>query len=278
MFKSTGSKKGGSDWSPDQYLLFADARNRPIHDLITFLGPEYSPGSIVDIGCGPGNSTEILAKRFPNAKISGIDSSPAMLAKARTTLPDIDFTQADLRSYEPPPGVDLLFANAVFQWLRRDERMLHITRLMRTLKPGGVLALQMPDNYHEGSHRAMRDMVETSSLAPYFRDLPAEKTLWLDEIEPPIEYYNALIPHCRAVETWTTRYVHVLDGHGDIVEWVKGTGLQPYLNVLPAEEKVRATFLEEYKAQLEREYPRARDGKVLLAYPRRFVVAFSAGG
>ncbi|KAK3305260.1 S-adenosyl-L-methionine-dependent methyltransferase [Chaetomium strumarium] len=277
MSKSTGSETRGSDWSPDQYLLFADARNRPIHDLIAFLSPEYSPSSIIDLGCGPGNSTELLAKRFPNAKISGVDSSPAMLARARTALPNIDFTQADLRWYEPPPGVDLLFSNAVFHWLRQDERIFHITRLLRTLKPGGILALQMPDNYHEGSHRAMRDMMKTSSLALHFKDLPREERPWIDETEEPIEYYNALMPHCRAVETWTTRYVHVLDAYEDIVEWVKGTGLQPYLNLLP-DERLRDTFLKEYKARLRREYARAQDGKVLLAYPRRFVVAYSAGG
>ncbi|KAK4237001.1 S-adenosyl-L-methionine-dependent methyltransferase [Achaetomium macrosporum] len=277
MSGSAGSERGQSDWSPDQYLLFANARNRPIHDLITFLGRDYSPSSIIDLGCGPGNSTELLAKRFPNANISGVDSSPAMLAKARKTLPSIDFTQADLRTYKPPPGADLLFANAVFQWLRHDERISTITRLVRSLKPGGILALQMPDNYHEGSHRAMRDMTETSSLAPHFEHLSREQRPWLDEIEPPLAYYNALIPHCRAVETWTTRYVHALDDYRDIVEWVKGTGLQPYLNALPAHERVRATFLEEYESRLRQEYPRARDGKVLLAYPRRFVVAYSAG-
>ncbi|SPQ26501.1 2bf7d858-b451-49b1-99a6-5d1f57f3ce64 [Thermothielavioides terrestris] len=283
---TTPSQKAGEgDWSPDQYLLFRDARNRPVQDLITFLGPDYSPKRIVDLGCGPGNSTELLAARYPSAHISGVDSSPAMVAKARATLPSIAFSEADLRTYTPEPGTDLLFANAVFQWLRRRERIPTITRLLLTQQPGrGVLALQMPDNYDEPSHRAMREAAAAPGpWTPYFarfsRDSDSgsgndSSTPDRDPLETPLEYYNALRPHCRAVETWTTRYVHVLAGHEQIVEWVRGTGLQPFLHALPAEGGVREAFVAEYRRRLEREYPLAVDGSVLLEYPRRFVVAF----
>ncbi|KAK3293176.1 S-adenosyl-L-methionine-dependent methyltransferase [Chaetomium fimeti] len=271
-------KPQANDWSPDQYLLFRDARNRPIHDLITFLGPSYSPTSIIDLGCGPGNSTEILATRFPHAtSISGVDASPAMLAKARSTLPNTPFTQANLQTYTPPSGTDLLFSNAVLHWLRHADRLATLTRLLHTQRPGtGVLAFQVPDNHAEPSHRAMRE----TAAAPgpwrqYFADLPPEQRPDLDPIESVIEYYDLLKPLCRAVETWTTRYVHVLgEGHAGIVEWVRGTGLQPFLGVLPVEGGVREAFLGEYKRRLERAYPVAGDGSVLLEYPRRFVVAF----
>ncbi|KAK4148558.1 hypothetical protein C8A00DRAFT_47607 [Chaetomidium leptoderma] len=266
------SKTGASDWSPDQYLLFRNARNRAIHDLIAFLGPEYSPDRITDLGCGPGNSTEILASRFPHATITGIDSSPAMLTQARTTsLPNTTFAQADLHTYDPGQGVDLLFSNAVFHWLRRRDRIPTLTRLLLTQQLGrGTLAFQVPDNHDEPSHRAMR---ETAASPPGANEPD------LDPIETPLEYYNALKPHCRAVETWTTRYVHVMEDHGAIVEWAKGTGLQPFVNLLPAAEEaggvdVREAFLEAYRQRLEKEYPRAEDGRVLLTYPRRFVVAF----
>ncbi|KAH6847830.1 S-adenosyl-L-methionine-dependent methyltransferase [Chaetomium sp. MPI-CAGE-AT-0009] len=267
----------GSDWSPDQYLFFRDARNRPIHDLIAFLGPNYSPTSIIDLGCGPGNSTEILTTRFPGATISGVDSSPAMLTKARSTLPHTTFTQADLHTYTPPPGVDLLFSNAVFHWLRQADRMATLTRLLRTLREGsGVLAFQVPDNHGEPTHRAMREAAAAAGpWRRYFEALPPDQRPDLDPIEPLIEYYDLLKPLCRAVETWTTRYVHVLEaGHAGIVEWVRGTGLQPFLGALPAEGGVREAFLEEYRGRLEREYPLTADGRVLLEYPRRFVVAF----
>lgn len=272
------AKSAANDWSPDQYLLFRNARNRPIQDLITFLGPDYRPSTITDLGCGPGNSTELLAARFPDAHITGVDSSPAMLTKARTTLPHIPFSKADLRTYTPAPGTDFLFSNAVFHWLRTPDRIPTVTRLLLTQHPGrGVLALQMPDNYDEPSHRAMRE----TAAAPgpwrqYFDKLTAaDQRPDLDPIETPMAYYDALRPHCsRGVETWTTRYVHVLAGPEQIVEWVRGTGLQPFVNALPVEGGVREAFLEEYERRLGREYPRAKDGSVLLAYPRRFVIAF----
>ncbi|KAK4096661.1 S-adenosyl-L-methionine-dependent methyltransferase [Parathielavia hyrcaniae] len=276
MSAGSVTQAGDKGWSPDQYLLFSNARNRPIHDLIAFLGPGFAPSRIVDLGSGPANSTEILAKRFPSASIAGVDSSPAMLAKARATLPNTTFTLADLRDYDPAPGtVDLLFANAVFHWLRRPERIPTITRLLLT-QPSGVLAFQMPDNYMEPSHLAMRETAASAGpWRPYFEALAPEQRPDLDPIESYLDYYDALKPHCRAVETWTTRYVHVLDdGHAGIVEWVKGTGLQPFVNALPTEGGVREAFVAAYKKRLEEVYPLAADGKVLLAYPRRFVAAF----
>jgi trans-aconitate 2-methyltransferase len=291
----TGSSlTGDNDWSPDQYLLFRNARNRPIHDLINFLGSDYAPSRIIDLGCGPGNSTSILAARFPHAaSLTGVDSSPAMLTKARSTLPTTTFTLADLRTYTPPPpppesdsdsnpnpnGITtLLFTNAAFQWLRHPERLPTITRLVLTLPQGSgsALALQMPDNHDEPSHRAMRETAASPGpWRPHFEALAPEQRPDLDPVEPHLAYYDALRPHCRAVETWTTRYVHVLeDGHDGIVEWVRGTGLQPFVNALPAGGGMREAFVEAYRARLVREYPLARDGRVLLAYPRRFVVAF----
>ncbi|KAK4032584.1 S-adenosyl-L-methionine-dependent methyltransferase [Parachaetomium inaequale] len=266
-----------SDWSPDQYLLFRQARDRPIRDLIAFLGPDYAPKHITDLGCGPGTSTALLAARFPSAHLTGVDSSPAMLARARTALPSsvASFAQADVRTYLPDPHTtDLLFSNAVFHWLRTPERLPTITRLLRTLPKGGVLALQVPDNYDEPSHRAMRE----AAAAPgpwraYFAALPPDKRPELDPVEPVVAYYDALRPHCSEVEIWTTQYVHVLEDHGGIVEWVKGTGLQPFVNALPEEDGVREGLLRAYRERLEEGYPRAGDGKVLLRYPRRFMVA-----
>lgn len=262
-----------SDWSPEQYLLFRKARNRAVYDLIAFLGPDCNPGHITDLGCGPGNSTEILAARFPAAKVTGVDSSPAMLTKARATLPRVDFVQEDVRTYAPDPETDLLFSNAVFHWLRTEERIPTIARLLRALPEGAIMALQVPDNHGEPSHRAMRETASSPGpWQPYFAELPPDQRADLDPIEPDMEYYNALRPHCTELEIWTTRYQHALDDHGAIVEWVRGTGLQPFVNVLP-EGEVRDGFLSEYRKRLEGEYPRAGDGRVLLAYPRRFVVA-----
>jgi trans-aconitate 2-methyltransferase len=278
--QSSESTQRTSDWSPDQYLLFSQARNRPIHDLISFLGPNFAPKHITDLGCGPGNSTEILSARFPAATITGVDSSPAMLAKARAAHPDTPFIRADVRTYVPDPQTDLLLSNAVFHWLRSADRIPTLTRLLRTLPQGGVLALQMPDNYHEPSHRAMRDTAASPGpWQEYFARLSASSgddsnsnRPDLDEIEPVLAYYDALKPLCSVVEIWKTEYIHVLEDHGKIVEWVRGTGLQPFVNALP-EGEVREGFVKAYREGLERVYEKAADGKVLLRYPRRFVVA-----
>lgn len=279
MSLSEGKENGqdAADWSPDQYLRFSDARNRAIHELIGFLGPDYAPARIIDLGCGPGNSTALLAARFPGARITGVDSSPAMLARAREALPPhIDLVRADVRTYQPDADADLLFANAVFHWLPADRRIPTVARLLAALRPGAVLALQMPDNRDEPSHRCMRD----AAAAPgpwrpfFFSGSPRPD---LDPIEPPLAYYDALRPLCagsRGVEMWTTRFVHALDGHADIVEWVRATGLRPFVNALPADGGVREAFVDEYRRRLEAAYPRAVDGRVLLEYPRRFVVAF----
>ena len=285
MSTTTQPPPSSTDWSPDQYLLFGDARNRPIKDLITFLGPSFNPTTIIDLGCGPGNSTSLLAARFPGATISGMDSSPAMLDRARAALPNTTFTQADLSTYTPPPGTSLLFSNAVFHWLPSSLRIPTITRLLQSQQPGGVLAFQVPANYDEPSHRAMR--ATAASPGPwkrYFDEAGGPTAPALDPIEPEGVYYDALRPYCRAVEMWTTRYVHVLEDCGEVVEWVRGTGLQPFLKVLPEVWGVREAFLDAYRKRLEGakgyemegggRYERRGDGKVQLGYPRFFVVCY----
>jgi len=201
------------------------------------------------------------------------------------------FTLADLRSYTPSPppqaqgegtgtGTDLIFASAVLHWLPAADRLPTLVRLLRALPSGGggVLAFQTPANDDEPAWRAMRSTAASPGpWRAYFDALTPAQKPGLDPLEPELVYYNALKPHCRAVEMWTTRYVHVLeDGHAGIVERVKGTGLRPFLEVLPAEEEgggVREAFLEGYRGRLEAEYPLAEDGGVLFTYPRRFLVA-----
>lgn len=260
------------DWSANQYLKFGNERTRPVRELVSQI-PLSKATRIVDVGCGPGNSTAVLAARFPDAHISGMDSSQDMLAKARSAMPGVEFIHGDLRTYEPDPGADLIFANAVFHWLRTEDRIPTIIRLLKTQKPGGVLAFQVPDNYEEPTHRAMR---ETALLdGPWFRHfqaLPAGQRPDFDPVETPADYYNALIPFCDKVDIWHTFYQHPLDSPGEIVEWVKGSGLQPFLNALPDVE-VRERYLEAYERRIDELHPRLADGKVLLRYPRLFVVA-----
>lgn len=286
MSSSTGDKK--ADWSPDQYLLFKQARGRAIDDLIAYLARSLPtpPSRVIDLGCGPGNSTQSLVNRFPSAAVSGIDSSPAMLETARTALPEVQFALADVFSYSPPPpppstsaaeGPTLLFSNSVFHWLPSRARIPTVSRLLRSLNPGSVLALQVPDNFHEPSHRAMRETAYSPRFAKYFEGGPGEKAE-LDPIEPAEQWYDELIGDCRHLEIWRTEYQHVMRDHGEIVEWVRSTGLMPFIERIPGEEE-KAVFLDEYRKRLEDKeeggYKTLGDGsKVMLSYPRLFVVAF----
>lgn len=276
------------DWSATQYLKFGNERTRPVHDLVSQIAPllpstSFSPLRIYDLGCGPGNSTRVLCSAFPNSRVTGMDSSPDMLHRARTDFsnqPDVDFVPGDVSSFIVSPDTNLIFSNAVFHWLRSPARIPSLARLLQTLSPGGVLAIQMPDNYHEPSHTLMRSVaqLENKPWSAYFSntrigDLTDANRPDLDPVETPEEYYNALVPHAQSINIWRTNYHHVLADAGAIVEWVKGTGLQPYLNRMEGDEGAKKAYLEEYERRLKEEYTELVDGKVLLGYPRLFVVA-----
>ncbi|KAF9699635.1 hypothetical protein EKO04_002624 [Ascochyta lentis] len=277
------SKPPKKDWSATQYLKFNNERTRAVYDLVSQIRPHITSSNprVYDLGCGPGNSTKVLLEAFPGATITGMDSSPDMLSKASASVPGVEFVTGDLSTFAPREGeeVDLFFSNAVFHWLRSPTRIPTLTRLFQTLRPGGVLAIQVPDNYHEESHRLMREVAKTqgSAWSRYFADAEigvvenAERPD-LDPIEAPHAFYNALIPHAASVNAWRTNYHHVLQDANAIVEWVKGTGLQPYLQRI-GEEDAKKAFLEEYEKRLARAYQELADGKVLLGYPRLFIVA-----
>lgn len=251
-----------ADWSPASYLKFEDERTRPARDLLARV-PLTAPRRVVDMGCGPGNSTELLVERFPEAEAIGLDSSPNMLAEARVRLPGVRFEAADAASWVPEAGTDLVFANAIYQWV--PEHLAVFPRLVAALPPGGVLAVQMPDNMAEPSHELMREVAAEGPWAERLRDaarLP---------LPPVTSYYDALKPASQRLDIWHTRYNHALDGPQAIVEWVKSTGLRPFVEPLtPAE---RDAFLARYLEKIAAAYPPTVDGKVLLRFPRLFIVA-----
>lgn len=259
------------DWSAAQYLKFIAQRTRPSHDLLGQV-PLAAPQRVVDIGCGPGNSTKVLAERYPDAHVSGMDSSPDMIKTAQKELPGVEFSVGDLQTWTPGEGAapDLLFSNAVFQWIDHDARIPIMKRLIETLPSGGVFALQVPDNRMEESHKAMRDVAKEGPWAETLAKLkPA-----LDAFQSPRELYNELQPLCSSVDIWHTSYNHVLANHQDVVEWVKGTGLRPFIDPLDAEQ--REGFLAAYLEQIKLRYPASADGTVMLRYPRLFLVAVRA--
>jgi trans-aconitate 2-methyltransferase len=245
-------------WNAHQYLKFEDERTRPPRDLLAQV-PLRQVRNAFDLGCGPGNSTELLVERYPEATVMGLDSSKDMLRQARERLPRCVFVEADLATWTPREPVDLLFANAVFQWV--PDHQMAMKRLIERLPPGGVLAAQMPDNTREPSHVLMQELAKSRGLEDAARmDLPS-----------PESYYDLLKPLCRRVEIWHTIYNHVMAGPKAIVEWFKGSALRPFLSALDA--PAAGDFLEEYTAEIARHYAVRSDGLTLLRFPRLFVVA-----
>jgi trans-aconitate 2-methyltransferase len=252
------------DWSATQYLKFEDDRTRPPRDLVAQV-PLRRPRLIVDLGCGPGNSTELLVERFPHSEIVGLDSSPDMLKKARQRLPQCSFVEADIATWQPDPRTDLIFGNAVMQWLPDHPAIMR--RLLEGMPQGGVLAIQMPDNTREPALVFQREVGEEGP----WRDHPEIKAAARDDLPSPEAYYDLLKPVASHIDIWHSVYNHVMASPEAITEWFKGSSLQPFLSPLSAAD--REKFLAAYTKKIIGAYKPRYDGKVLLRFPRLFILA-----
>jgi trans-aconitate 2-methyltransferase len=252
-------------WSATQYTVFEDERTRPVLDLLAAI-PNVDVKNAVDIGCGPGNSTEMLLARFPDAAVRGIDSSSDMLDAARKRLPHVRFQQRDIAAWDEPGPFDVILANAVLHWLPAHERL--VPALVDKLAPGGSLAVQMPDNLDEPAHRLMREIASDGPWAAKLAGVGRERSM---RVDGPW-YYTLLQPRASRVDVWRTTYHHPLPGGpGAVVEWFKGSGLRPYLDRLDGSE--RDAYLARYTSAIACAYPALPDGSVLLPFPRLFIVA-----
>ena len=259
----TGTVNSPAAWNPNQYLKFERERTRPVRDLLNAV-PTATVRTAIDIGCGPGNSTELLAAQFPQASIRGLDNSADMIAAARKRLPQLRFDVKDIERWHETGPFDLIVGNAVLQWVARHEALL--PALVSKLAAGGSLALQMPDNLEESAHRLMR---EVAAEGPWAARLENSGRTQL-YVAP--RYYALLAPHCSRVDVWRTVYHHPLAGGAPaVVEWFLGSGLRTFLAPLDEAEKTR--FLEDYRARIACAYPEMADGTVLLPFPRLFIVA-----
>jgi len=255
-------------WSAAHYSTFEDERTRPARDLLAAL-PPLEPREVVDLGCGPGNSTGLLAVRFPGAAVRGLDSSADMIAAARARLPAVHFDLGDIEAWlETGPSADVIFANAALQWVPDHPALFPALRAK--LSHGGCLAVQMPDNLHEPAHRLMREIALHGSWAEKLAAAGGTRA----EIGSAAGYFEMLdSPTCR-VDVWRTTYHHALAGAAAIVEWFMGSGLRPFIAPLDAAERV--AFLSRYESAVAAAYPPMADGRVLLPFPRLFIVARDA--
>jgi len=251
-------------WSARQYVTFEDERTRPVRDLLSAL-PLVDAKFVVDLGCGPGNSTEVLATRFPGAAVSGIDSSSDMINAARRRLPQARFAVAGIEEWTDAGPFDVILANAVLQWVPNHATLL--PELVAKLALHGALAIQMPDNLDGPAHRAMREVAAEGPWAEKLAAAAAART----PIADANWYYELLRPRCAAVDVWRTTYYHPLRGAGAVVEWFRGSGLRPFLE--PLDERERTEYLDRYTAAVKSAYPALPDGSILLPFPRMFMVA-----
>lgn len=255
------------DWDSVQYLKFKAQRTQPSIDLAARLGG--SPSSIIDLGCGPGNSTRVLKSRFPNARIIGADQSENMLEKARFENPDLEFVRLDLN--ENISGLngsfDAVFSNACFNWLPNHRELL--PRVFALLRNGGELAVQIPMNFDEPVHKITARICESAK----WRDKITEKRIFHTLTIP--EYHDIISGMTDDFELWQTTYCHRMPSVESIVEWYRSTGWRTYLAALSDEDG--AEFIADISAEIAKEYPKRENGEILFNFPRFFFIARKHG-
>lgn len=251
-------------WDAGLYLKFSSERTQPSVDLARRIELD-APASIVDLGCGPGNSTAVLRRRWPTARLLGIDQSATMIQAARQDDPAGDWLVADLVTWRPASPVDLVFSNAVLQWVPKHEDV--VPRLLSFVSPGGALAVQIPAHFDSPVHRTLLSVAGDPRWTARMDGARGALT-----VERPTFYYRCLRPLASRVVMWETTYLHVLESARQIVEWFKGTGLRPFL--APLEPAEQAAFIQAFQAELEEAYPLQADSSVLFPFPRLFFVAY----
>jgi len=254
-----------NDWNPGLYLQFSTERTQPSVDLIGRIHG-IAPTSIIDIGCGPGNSTQVLVSRWPDAQITGLDSSRAMIKTAQQEYPHQEWIVADAFTHKPAVRYDLVFSNAVIQWIPDHEAL--ITRFYGILSDNGTLAVQIPLFWDMPLGKIINHTAEDDRWQS-----KTEGVSDLFTIHDTSFYYERLSALFRSVEMWETQYFHILESHGAILEMMRSTGLKPYLERLDGDSEKNA-FEEDVLKQLKHEYPIQTNGNVLLPFKRLFFIGY----
>lgn len=252
-------------WDPRQYSRFEAERDRAALDLLLRVPADLDPSEIWDLGCGTGQHAALLKRRHPGAVVHGLDSSPEMLARARARAAEVDWVQGDIAAWAPATPVDLILANASLHWLPDHAALLR--RLTAALNTNGVLAIQMPMAHETRHHSLIRTVAAEGPWAASLAEVESIAPLLMPEA-----CYTILAERCEEVDIWATTYLHALTGSDAVLEWLKGTGLRPYLAAL-AEPSMQAAFLSALGRRLDEAFPPRTDGVTLLPFPRLFLVA-----
>jgi trans-aconitate 2-methyltransferase len=254
-------------WDAGQYLQFNDQRTRPCRELAARI-PLAAPRLMIDLGCGPGNSTAVLAERWPQAEIVGLDSSPKMIAAASAAEPGRQWRVGDISDWvdETPERFDVVFSNAALQWV--DHHAAVFPKLLRRVAAGGALAVQMPGNFDAPAHCIMRELAESAEWRDRFPRGGVRE--WHVHALP--FYYDVLAPASAMVDLWETEYLHIMPDAAAIVEWYRGTGLRPFLDALSSEDQ-REAFTEAYLERIRKAYPSRPDGRLIFPFRRLFMIA-----
>lgn len=250
-------------WDPTQYLTFADHRGRPFHDLVGRIGAS-TPRRVVDLGCGPGNLTETLARRWPDAAIDAIDSSPEMVAAARAR--GVNAHVGDVTAWAPEPDTDVVVTNAVLQWVLGHEDLLR--KWVGQLPSRAWLAMQVPGNFGAPSHVLLRQLAASAAWAPELAEVVLREE---DAVSSPREYAELLADAGCDVDAWETTYVQRLSGEDPVLTWLTGTALRPIRAALPDDRWDR--YVADLKPMLRAAYPTRPDGTTWFEFRRVFVVA-----
>lgn len=258
---------GTHHWDPERYLTYADERGRPFVELVARIAAD-DPRVVVDLGCGPGNLTRLLADRWPAAGITGVDSSEEMIGAARQGGGPVAFELGDLRTWvtgATGSGIDVLVSNATLQWV--PDHLALLPALLEIVSPGGWLAFQVPGNFDEPSHTLRRDLAAEAPYAEHTADVA------VPDAHDAATYLAALADLGCTVDAWETTYLHLLQGQDPVFTWVSGTGARPTLEALQAvDPALRQDFEDELKRRLRAAYPASSQG-VVLPFRRIFVVA-----
>ncbi len=254
-----------STWNVNLYLQFGNERTQPAIDLVSRINVD-SPKRIIDLGCGPGNSTGILRQRWPEAHVTGLDSSAEMISVARKTYPDQEWILADANTWQSAVPYDIVFSNAALQWLPDHDRLL--PRLLAQVAPGGALAFQIPSRIYSLSHQLILDVAAEPAWARRMDNARHGFTM-----ERPPFYYDVLAGTALRLDIWETEYYHVMENHQAIIDWISGAAARPFLDALETEAE-RERFIRMLRGRIVQAYPSQQNGKVLFPFRRLFAVAY----